>query len=53
MDIWTPPPPPLVEMDQKIQQSLATSRGPRDGPPIVCLAPAGGPKARDGRHMCA
>ena len=48
-------------MDQKIQYSLATSRGHRDGPPIVCLAPVGAlrlgmvttcvHKARDGHHV--
>ena len=28
-------------------------QGLRDGPPIVCLAPAGGPKAKDGHHVSA
>ena len=30
-EFLTPSGPPLVKMDQKIQYSLATSRGPRDG----------------------
>ena len=29
--IWISDPPPPVKMDHKIQYSLATSRGPRDG----------------------
>ena len=48
-------------MNLKIQYSFSTSRDPRDGPPIVCLAPKGAlrlgmvttcvPKARDGHHV--
>ena len=50
-DFWTPPLP--SKFVQILQYSFDDIKGPYGWLGHVCLAPAGGPKARDGHHVSA